>query len=545
MCWMRILFLSVAAVFMAAGGWALGGSTPNVPNDDHVYRDIDQLVAAGLIKDAIYGQRPWSRGEIARMIAQAKRRFHENGGTLSDESKMATAIMVEYLIEQLENEYRYELAGKSRFHWLDEVSSEAEFLDSPSRMVPTENGLGRIQAAINPLTGYREGRHYADGGTFAVESVHWTASKYFSIYARPRFEGLIPNEGSSQADVRVQNLYGKFTLKNLEIEVGRDSLIWGPGEHGGVMASNNPRNMDMVKVSNDSPFVLPWLLKYFGPTKISVFVADLGASYVLNNAYLYGSAASFKPASFIELGFEHQVTVGGKGAPDVSFSDLAAEFILFRRGEVHDKNVADHRSGFNVRVDIPQLHHAVVYGEGVFEDFGRDSFWPQLTQQMGFLSGVHFPLLTADGSNDLRIEYDHIPGAYGRHGIWTSGLTQDGVMRGSELGPDGHGIHVSWGHVFPSGMRWENAVHYENRDSNLYTVSLSPVGGPDKVLVAENRPAENRFRATASLEWRTQGNVCVRPEAGYERVWDFGFNPGSNRNNFLAAVSVKWHPGSK
>jgi len=542
---MRILFISVVAMLLLAGAVVFGGSTPNVPIDDPVYRDIDQLVAAGLIKDAIYGQRPWSRGEIARMIAQAKRRFQENGGILSDESKMATAIMAEYLIEQLENEYRYELAGKSQFHWLDEISGEAAFLDSASRIVPTENGLGQIHAVINPLTGYREGRHYADGGTFAVESVHSAASKYFSVYARPRFEGLIPKEGSSQADVRAQNLYGKLTLKNLEFEIGRDSLIWGPGEHGGVMASNNPRNLDMVKVSNDSPFVMPWLLIYFGPTKIAAFVGNLGPSYVLNEGYLYGSAVSFKPASFIELGFEHQVTVGGKGAPDVNFGDLVAEFFVYRRGEVHDKNVADHRSGFNIRVDIPQLHHAVVYGEGILEDFGRHSFWPQLTQQMGFLSGVHFPLLTADGSNDLRIEYENIPGAYGRHGIWASGLTQDGRMRGSELGSDGRGVHINWGHIFPSEMRWESALHYENRDSNLYTVSLSPVGGPDKVLVAEDRPSENRFRLTTSLEWRTHGNIRVRPEFGYERVWDFDFNPGSNRNNFLAAVSVKWHPGSK
>ena len=313
-------------------GVAYGGSSPNVPIDDPVYRDIDQLVAAGLIKDAIYGQRPWSRNEIARMIAQARRRYDDKGGIASDERHMATAIMAEYTIEQLENEYRDELAGNKsvRFHWLEEASAEAAYLDSPYRAVPENNGLGAIKAVINPLVAYREGRHYADGGTFALESVHWASSQYFSIYAQPRFEGLIPGEGSSHADVRAQRLYGKFTLGNLEMEVGRDSLIWGSGEHGGVLASNNARNLDMVKISNDSPFVHPWIFKYLGPSKYTFFVADLGSSYVYSDAYLYGFAASFKPASFLEIGIEHQITVGGKGAPEVSFGDLVKEFFTLR-----------------------------------------------------------------------------------------------------------------------------------------------------------------------------------------------------------------------
>jgi hypothetical protein len=106
-----------------------------VPIEDPVYRDIDQLVAAGLIKDAIYGQRPWSRSEIARMIAQARRRYPDKGGIASDERNMATAIMAEYTIEQLEREYRDELAGNkpARIHWLEEASAEAAYLDSPYR----------------------------------------------------------------------------------------------------------------------------------------------------------------------------------------------------------------------------------------------------------------------------------------------------------------------------------------------------------------------------------------------------------------------------
>ena len=120
----------------------------------------------------------------------------------------------------------------------------------------------------------------------------------------------------------------------------------------------------MAKISNDSPFIHPWIFKYLGPSKYTFFVTDLGAAYVLKNAYLYGFAGSFKPASFLEIGFKHQVTVGGKGATDFSFGDLVNEFFLYRK-DLYSQNLADHRIGINVRAQIPQLHHAVIYGEGV------------------------------------------------------------------------------------------------------------------------------------------------------------------------------------
>jgi hypothetical protein len=240
----------------------------------------------------------------------------------------------------------------------------------------------------------------------------------------------------------------------------------------------------------------------------------------------------------LEIGFEHQVTFGGKGAPDFTPGDLVSEF-FFRRPLKHSQNLADHRIGMNVRAEIPQLHRAVVYGEGVFEDLGRPAFWPQLTQQMGFLSGLYFPLLTSDGTNDLRIEYEHIPAAYGRHSVWTSGLSEDNLLRGSELGPDGHAIHSNWGHLLKSGIRLASAAHYENCDSNAYIVPPSSKG---KVILVDDNPQEHRLRFGASLYWQMHDQLLIQPQFGYERVWNFSFNPQVARNNFLGAIYIKWLP---
>jgi hypothetical protein len=534
-------FLLILCILFCGTAPTHGASSSNVPVENHVYRDIEKLVSAGLIKDAIYAQRPWSRGEIARMIAEARRSLAAN----PKPDSVRSASMAKEILQRLESEYRDELSGadRTRFHLLRAANLSATLLDSPARLVPEQNGRGIIHAAVNPLVAYREGRPFAHGGTLTLETEHEAQfGKYFSVYARPQLDILANRHGPDNVDVRVQALYGKLSFGNVEIEAGRDSLIWGHGEYGGVLASVNARNLDIAKISNGRPFALPSIFRYLGPSKYTFFVANLRSDYVLKNAYLYGFAASFKPVSLLEIGFKHQTTAGGDGAPDVTLWQKIRE-LFFVRASGYPQESMDNREGVDLRVQIPKLRNAVLYAEGVFEDFGRESILPQFKEQMGFTSGVYFPLLTPDGADDLRLEYEHSPASYGRHGLYTSGLTVDGRLRGSEIGPDGVGLHVIWRHSFSTGSQLRCEAHYEDRGNDLYTQTLTPYGQGDRVVRVTDNPTERRFRILSSLDWKPMGNWTVRPQLGYEYVRNFSFDPRTNRHNFLGAVSLSWAPG--
>jgi len=52
------------------------GTTPVAPTDP-VYRDVDRLAQLGLLDGVILGQRPYSRRELARIAARARRRALE------------------------------------------------------------------------------------------------------------------------------------------------------------------------------------------------------------------------------------------------------------------------------------------------------------------------------------------------------------------------------------------------------------------------------------------------------------------------------------
>jgi hypothetical protein len=544
-CSAGVISSAALIAFLIQCSLLFGGSSPNIPVDNHVYRDIDKLIAAGLIQDALYGQRPWSRNEIVRMLVSARGRLREIEGMPSRARDMAISLMAEEILRSLESEYYDEITEKEavRFHPLEEILIDGMLLDSPFRTVPENNGLAGIKASVNPLLAYREGRKYVDGNSFAIESVHWMRpSKDVSFYVRPRMEVLDPGNASAEVNVGIQTLYGKVTHRNVELEFGRDSLIWGQGESGGVLASSNARNVNLFKISNDSPFALPSVFRCLGPSKFTFILANLGSDYVLKNAYVYGLAASFKPVPLLEIGFKHQTTVGGEGSPSVSLWQMVREFFMVRASGWPQESM-DNREGFDVRVQIPQLHRAFIYAEGVFEDFGRESFWPQFTEQMGFSSGLYFPLLTSDGANDLRFEYEHSPAAYGRHYLYTSGLTLDNRLRGSEIGPDGTAFHVIWRHVFPSNTLLRGEAHYEGRRGDTYRQTPTENGGVDRVIRVTNHPIERRLRFTTSLDWRFDFRWIFRPQIGYERVWNFNWDSNISRNNFLGTVSLVWYPG--
>ena len=63
------LALAVILMMPVRGG---AQATPYVPNLDPVYQDLDGLIAAGWVRTAIAGLRPYSRLTVARLVVEAR-----------------------------------------------------------------------------------------------------------------------------------------------------------------------------------------------------------------------------------------------------------------------------------------------------------------------------------------------------------------------------------------------------------------------------------------------------------------------------------------
>jgi hypothetical protein len=116
-------------------------------------------------------------------------------------------------------------------------------------------------------------------------------------------------------------------------------------------------------------------------------VADLGSSYVYSDAYLYGLAASFKPASFLEIGIEHQITVGGKGRRKSVWR--LVKRILHLRGDIYAETWRIIASASTSRPDPPTAPRRDLWRR-CFEDLG-ESHSGSVYAADGISSGLLFP----------------------------------------------------------------------------------------------------------------------------------------------------------
>ena len=545
-----IICLFVFVLFFPWPGFAQSQSksfsSPHVPVTSRIYRDLERLTALGLITDSIYGQRPWSRDEIARQIREAMDKQERRGEPVVPSVGEIDADMAEdELLKRLKKDYASELKKLDATKIGVEVDPlkwaqlEYTLMQSPSREVRRDNGMSSIDAAIHPFTAYQGGRHFADGSTFSLETLHEASfSRYLSFAFHPRAEALIPDFGSKGANFIVQNLYGKFAYHNFEIEVGRDSVVWGQGVHGGLLLGDNARPLDQIKISNTSPILLPWLLRYFGPWKGSFFVSDMGPEREFPHSLLTGLKFSAKPVSFFEMGVSQAVLLGGDGAPAGSFWEEVGEFFGYRSGigltpndlgAVAPPNFSNRIMGLDLRFTLEPLRNSQLYYE-----MATEACCGVFKQLYGYYGGFYIPLLTPSGSVDLRLEYTHLPPVFYRHSPFGSGWTLNRKLLGRETGPEGDSLAAEVNYDLNEKWRGQSSFAYDRLGGNSFR------GGVDHTVVSEWHPKEERFRFLTALEYDLPYSLTLRLTTGMEFVKNFNFMSHDNQENFLARLGLTY-----
>ena len=533
-----------------------GQASVNVNLLDTVYRDIDKLVGQGLVDKIIMGQRPFSRREIARITGEAIRNLPRlekrlENSEISEKKKERIRKRLEYIepiLLRLKKRFQEEmiqlgyLPGRSKWysvHLLDQTDFDTSVDNSLPRGIPP-TGLGTTDAIINPLLQYRQGRHIVDGSNLSLETSSWLrASDHFALLVRPRFQLGLGRDGQPDLnDAYVQELYGKIFFKNFEIEVGRDNVFYGQGYDAGLLLSKNPRGLDMIKISNDIPGFLPWVFKYMGAQKLSFFYADLGPEQNFPNAYLVGWKWSLQPFSFWEIGFSNILQSGGDGSPSASFGKRVADvfpIVDFAIVTDEDFQISNKLAGVDMRFRIPPARNLELYVEAIIDDYDarrlKSIFW----QDAGYVFGFYLPRLMDSGALDLRMEFHHTGIRFYRHAQFTSGWTLNKFILGDQLGPDGNAIYtwLNWDINSQNLITFSGA--YERRSNDNY-ISIEDDDGFEFVKVSD-LPKENRIRTVASWQHRVVGlPILFFAQLGYERVINFDFLEGNNRNNFLGRI---------
>lgn len=527
---LRALIAAVAAALILP--CALPAQTRiTVPVQDPVYVDVDRLIALRLVEVGLYGQRPYSRRELARMAreaAAAVERRHVSDATRAIVQRMSGRFAAE--MRQLDKVDTIPTGPYVA------AITELLWLSSRGREMPDDES-GSVDATINPLTAGRAGRDYGTGGrpSLAAEPRLEFQTNRIGAVIQPR---SLLSEG--ETDFTWEALSLSVPIRNVTIEIGRQPIVWGQGMEGGLMFSSSGKPLDMLRVSTDLPF-RAWFIKGKSPMRGSVVAAHLGPRQHYPNSFLIAYKLSGHPfTNRVELAASVLGVQGGRGAPRGSFLDHVMDLIPAFKYLLPDNTTqfSNKLAGWEYRLRIPEWNGLQLYAEHAFEDMDPRRWGSTFWQDGGHIIGASLNDLGPDGTVSAAWEYHHTGIRFYKHGEFMSGMTFNGTLFGDPLGNQGDAgyMRLTWDR---GGTRRVTLnVAHERRDGDSYrALSDGPNEDNFRFEMYQSVPAEWRTRLEGTYRFIWQGSD-VALMGGFERARNFGFVQGDNRNNYLVGLSL-------
>lgn len=532
--------LNVLIVLFSMVLWStISFASVNIPLDSPFYRNIDTLIACGLIKSDLSSTKPFTRAEAGRLLAEA----------VYYSAMVDIPAACSELLDRMAQDYEEEMseatirggAPSTFVKPLDEFSITYSFLDGPFSIFNNE------------------GIDYFDGSNALVQfQSRARLWRVFSFYIQPvavyneNLEGI---EGNDKTEYRLHKGYVKFTLDNFEIEWGKDSLWWGPGYHGSLLMSNNARPFDMIKISNPRATLLPSFFRYLGPFKYNLFFSELdkeAASEHPPDSKLLGIRFDFKPHPMLELGTSYLIHCNGERAGIGGLTNSDYLDMVFSKENVDpDKRGNNKQVALDVAITIPNISRLVpvvdsikfyaVYGAedhgGLGTTLERDYAVPHIEMldvvsfagASALLSGIVFNDIFMVQGLKLRAECarlspkaqpmvggSRVPYWY-EHGIWS--MKHYGRVFGHHAGTDSDDLFIELSHTI--------------KDRFFYRV------GFDKESSGISKPITQKkyqYFLEAGYDIRRWANFTIR--YGYEEIDDLDNVKGVEQENHFIGTAL-------
>ena len=547
---------AIARGFESSGTQNLG--SPYVPLDSWIYPALERLAGLGLIDSGFAGLRPWTRRECMRQLGEAEEKLT---GEENNE--------VQKLVDALQRELRPESEAKGDGEdggtfSLESIYSRTEHISG----MPLTDSYHFAQTQINDF-----GRPYAEGwntvngfSTYATRGA-WAAYVRGEMQTAPSIPALpLSAREFVAASARTTNLpspppdtpapairqfqlldaYVGLTLSNWEVSFGRQSFLWGPGEGGAMMFSDNVTPISVFRVNRVSPLQLPSILKFLGPMRMEFFVGQLeGHQFVLTDSgvtgswsqslnpqpWMQGEKISIKPSPDLEVGFSYMSMFAGLGVPATPGTFVNSLFDT--GGDLRGTSLSKSQrmTGLDFSYRIPKLRKwLTIYGDGFAQD--QIIYQPGYPERAVWRAGIYVPMFPGLRKLDLRAEggYTDNPlgngysnGFYYTANRYLNGQTSNGNVIGSWMGRAGQGAQA-WTNY------WFNARDRIQLNFRHLKVSQEfiPGGGTSTDVGVRG-------------DYWVRPNLSVSASVQYER-WFFPVIQPNPEKNVTATVEILFQP---
>jgi hypothetical protein len=485
-------------------------SSTNVALENDLYRDMEFWATEGLIESQLSSIKPLARSEVGKQILAALDKCD------AMENKSATCINIQE-------------------HYAKLFAAEIAETRSPRNTVSTfVKPVEAFSVSYNYLNGpfpiyNNEGIQYGEGSNAMIQLQSQARLwEVFSFYAEPILmynQHFYQTEDGSNADVRLHKGYAKLTLWNVDLQVGRDSLWWGPGYHSALLMSDNSQPFDMIKLSNPEPVLLPWIFSFLGPAQFNLIFSQLNDVRTGSeaNPFLYGLRFDIKPHPFLELGVSQLVMFGGSGHRDLSLNDIIT--ILYSNNVQPRGSATDRKQevAIDIALTIPNIKKYVLLIDGIkfyCEVGADDTGYPP--DKRAYLAG--FALYKPFGQERavFRGEYA-ILSPYGVPDAWYFSnpnypMVYSGQIFGDHIGPDAEDIFIEWS---------------QNFEKLSYKLSFDRIRSG---IQMENYPQFD-FTYSGEIGYQIEPNTKITLKYAYENIINVGNVQNYNqRNQFLGVA---------
>jgi hypothetical protein len=493
------------------------------------------------------GQRPYSRREIARIVAVAQDRANDRGTKRWSEK---TLIVVSSILARMRDRFgpRDDQSQDVSVELLDAAGVSLNSTDAQRRLVSTSNRQN-IETTIDPLARRRLGSVAPMGRLASLEVAHRIdVADWLAVQGSERVEVRAPDDPAVAATTgEVLTLLARARIRNLALTVGRSPYAWSQAPGSGLFLASDAPALDAVSVASDAPSVMPGFLRYLGGVKGTLIVADLGASVHRSHSKLLTYKVSVQPTAAFELGATFMNHFGGTGARPSSTVDRIIDFLpfidVFRKHNYVDSTRpldvdSDKLLGIDGRFRVRSLGGMTIRGEMLIDDFDVHRLQSLLTTTASQYVDVVFPHV-GDDALSLRVVAKHMGILTYSHNQLQDGITTRGRLLGDELGPDSK----SFAGIFewtPSESRILSAeLHRSIYSSAMYTQYYSDPGMTISELnKLSSLPNETRTRFMLGAILKPDAFWTVSARAGIEQTENFNW-AGGTRHDYVAEVSLR------
>ena len=481
-------------------------SSTNISLERDLYRHMEFWTAEGLIGSNLYSIKPFAGSEVGNQLVAALDKCY------AMKTPSATC-------RNIQNRYA---------KLFDAEIAEARSADHISSLFlkPIESFSVSYNYLSGPFSSFNnEGIPYGKGHNALIQfQSQARVGRVLSFFVQPAFiynqQSGLADDGS-RADVRLHKGYAKLTVFNVELQVGRDALWWGPGYHGALMMSNNAHPFDMVKLSNPEPVLLPWIFSYLGPVQFNLIFSQLNderRGIEKANPFLYGMRLGLKPHPYLELGASHLVMFGGPGRRDLSAREIIQTLYSNsnRDGEKTDSN---QEFGVDFALTIPKLKKYLFLIDGIkfyCEVGAEDSGYPP--DRRAYVAGLAFFKPFGLERAVFRGEYAilspySVPMAWYNHGSYP--MRYEGRVFGHHAGSDAEDIFLEWSQDFD---KFFYKLGFDRERSGIQTT-----GSPQ---------FKNQYSGEMGYRFNANANITLR--YAYEEINNHGnIQNERQRNHFL------------